>query len=49
MPRGLLLTSFGFSVFGVKGAQVATASVIQRVERVMPLAGWAVILLPPSG
>ena len=38
--RGLLLTSFGFSVFGVKGAQVATvAYVVAALLALLSLAG----------
>jgi hypothetical protein len=40
--RGLLLTSFGFSVFGVKGEQVATvAYVVAAVLALLSIAGLA--------
>jgi len=39
--RGLLLTSFGFSVFGVKGAQVATvAYIVAALLALLSLAGF---------
>jgi hypothetical protein len=39
--RGLLLTSYGFSVFGVKGAQVATvAYVVAALLALLSLAGF---------
>jgi hypothetical protein len=38
--RGLLLTSFGFSVFGVKGGQVATVSfIVAGLLALLSLAG----------
>ena len=40
--RGLLLTSFGFSVFGVKGAQVATvAYMVAALLALLSFAGFA--------
>ena len=40
--RGLLLTSYGFSVFGVKGAQVATvAYVAAALLALLSIAGFA--------
>jgi hypothetical protein len=40
--RGLLLTSFGFSVFGVKGGQVATVSfIVAGLLALLSLAGLA--------
>ena len=40
--RGLLLTSYGFSVFGVKGAQVATvAYVVAALLALLSIAGFA--------
>jgi hypothetical protein len=40
--RGLLLTSFGFSVFGVKGGQVATvAYMVAGLLALLSLAGFA--------
>jgi hypothetical protein len=40
--RGLLLTSFGFSVFGVKGGQVATvAYAVAALLALLSLAGFA--------
>jgi hypothetical protein len=40
--RGLLLTSFGFSVFGVKGAQVATvAYIVSALLALLSIAGFA--------
>ena len=40
--RGLLLTSFGFSVFGVKGAQVATvAYIVAALLALLSMAGLA--------
>jgi len=39
--RGLLLTSFGFSVFGDKGAQVATiAYIVAALLALLSLAGF---------
>jgi len=39
--RGLLLTSFGFSVFGVKGEQVATvAYIVAALLAILALAGF---------
>ncbi len=39
--RGLLLTSFGFSVFGVKGAQVATvAYIVAALLALLSIAGF---------
>jgi hypothetical protein len=39
--RGLLLTSFGFSVFGVKGAQVATvAYIVAGLLALLSIAGF---------
>jgi hypothetical protein len=40
--RGLLLTSFGFSVFGVKGGEVATvAFIVAALLALLSLAGFA--------
>ncbi len=39
--RGLLLTSFGFSVFGVKGEQVATvAYIVAALLALLSIAGF---------
>ena len=39
--RGLLLTSFGFSVFGVKGEQVATvAYIVAGLLALLSIAGF---------
>jgi hypothetical protein len=48
--RGLLLTSFGFSVFGVKGEQVATvAYIVAGLLALLSLAGFAHALKTPKG
>ena len=47
--RGLLLTSFGFSVFGVKGEQVATvAYIVAGLLALLSLAGFAHALKTPK-
>jgi hypothetical protein len=47
--RGLLLTSFGFSVFGVKGAQVATvAYLVAALLGLLSLAGIVHALRTPK-
>jgi hypothetical protein len=46
--RGLLLTSFGFSVFGVKGEQVATvAYIVAGLLALLSLAGFVHALKTP--
>ena len=48
--RGLLLTSFGFSVFGVKGAQVATvAFLVAGLLALLSAAGLLHALRTPKG
>jgi hypothetical protein len=48
--RGLLLTSFGFSVFGVKGGQVATvAYMVAGLLALLSIAGFAHALRTPKG
>jgi hypothetical protein len=47
--RGLLLTSFGFSVFGVKGEQVATvAYLVAALLALLSLAGFVHALKTPK-
>lgn len=47
--RGLLLTSFGFSVFGVKGGQAATvAYLVAGLLALLSLAGFAHALKTPK-
>jgi hypothetical protein len=47
--RGLLLTSYGFSVFGVKGGQVATvAYIVAALLALLSLAGFAHALRTPK-
>ena len=47
--RGLLLTSFGFSVFGVKGAQVATvAYLVAALLALLSIAGFVHALRTPK-
>lgn len=47
--RGLLLTSFGFSVFGVKGEQVATvAYTVAAVLALLSIAGFVHALRTPK-
>ena len=47
--RGLLLTSFGFSVFGVKGAQVATvAYLVAALLALLSIAGFVHALKTPK-
>ena len=47
--RGLLLTSFGFSVFGVKGAQVATvAYLVAGLLALLSIAGFVHALRTPK-
>ena len=47
--RGLLLTSFGFSVFGVKGAQVATvAYIVAALLALLSIAGMIHALKTPN-
>jgi hypothetical protein len=47
--RGLLLTSFGFSVFGVKGEQVATVSyIVAGLLALLSLAGGVHALRTPG-
>lgn len=47
--RGLLLTSFGFSVFGVKGGQVATvAYIVAALLALLCVAGLAHALATPK-
>jgi hypothetical protein len=47
--RGLLLTSFGFSVFGVKGEQVATvAYIVAGLLALLSLAGFVHALRTPK-
>jgi hypothetical protein len=47
--RGLLLTSFGFSVFGVKGSQVATvAYIVAGLLALLSLAGFLHAMRTPK-
>jgi hypothetical protein len=47
--RGLLLTSFGFSVFGVKGGQVATVAYVAAALMVLlSIAGFAHAMRTPK-
>ena len=47
--RGLLLTSFGFSVFGVKGEQVANvAYIVAGLLALLSMAGFAHALKTPK-
>ena len=47
--RGLLLTSFGFSVFGVKGEQVATvAYLVAALLALLSIAGFVHALKTPK-
>ena len=47
--RGLLLTSYGFSVFGVKGAQVATvAYIVAGLLALLSLAGFFHAIRTPA-